>query len=238
MSFVATIEDPRVPTIQRWLDLNRRFRGNSTLRMLEYEKLAEIELTGVVLDLGGGEKARYKEYLPDTIGEYVSVNIDPDIEPTHLIVPGEILPLEDNSIDNCITFNTLEHVYDAKFLIQEMQRVLKPGGKLFITVPWIFGIHGHPDDYTRYTPSWWAMALEEAGYSKAQILPLVWGRYSAAATICGPRGLFVGARTHMLHLHDVLYAAIRFSGTGGVYSGKRGQRICNVAPGHFITAVK
>lgn len=238
MSFVATIEDPRVPTIRRWRNLNRRFCGNSTLRMLEYEKLSELELTGVVLDLGGGDNARYKVYLPDTIEKYVSVNIDPDIAPTHLIEPGEKLPIDDNSIDNCISLNTLEHVYDAKFLIAEIHRVLKPGGKFFITVPWIFTVHGHPDDYSRHTPSWWNQTLKDTGYASANIMPLIWGRQSTAVSITGFRGIFVGLRKHIAHLKDIIYAKLMFSKTGGVYSGKRGQRICNVAPGHFITAVK
>ncbi len=238
MAFNSTIEDPKLPTLGRWIELNRRFPNNSTLRMLEYEKLSSIELTGKVLDLGGGKNARYKKYLPATISELVSINIDKNIDPTFLIRPGEKFPLEDNSIDSCITLNTLEHVYDPKFLIEEILRVLKPGGKVHITVPWIFRIHGHPDDFSRFTPSWWAQALQDTGYSNATILPLIWGRYSTAASISGIRGLFKGIRNHSIHLNDIIYAFFRFVGTDAKYTGKRGQRICNVASGHFITAQK
>ncbi len=237
MSYSFSVIDPPLPTFGRWIDLNRRFNGNSTLRMLEYEKLSAEELTGKVLDLGGGGNARYVNLLSEGI-EYVSANIDPEIDPTYLITPGENLPIEDDSIDCCITLNTLEHVYDPKFLLCEIHRVLKPGGKVVISVPWMFRIHGHPDDYSRRTPSWWNQALAEAGFSKGELTPLVWGRYSVAASICGIRGVFKRLRNHILHLRDALYATVFFTRTEGKYAGRRGERICAVAPGQYIVAWK
>ena len=206
--------------------------------MLEYELLMQLDIRGSLLDLGGGERAMYHQYLPKKIDEYFSVNIDPNINPTHLVKPGEKLPFDDNSMDNCLSLNTLEHVYDDQFLIQEIFRVLKPGGTFFITVPWMFAVHGHPDDYSRHTPSWWKQVLSDAGYSSASILPLIWGRHSTSASITGWRGIFVGLRKHIAHLKDIFYAKMMFSSKEGTYSGKRGQRICNIAPGHFITAIK
>lgn len=229
--------DPALPTIGRWVSLCRRFPGVSTIRKLEYEKLTAIDLKGKVLDVGGGNKARYMHHLPSDI-EYDSVNIDPEMEPTWQVEPGEKLQIENDVFDNCISMNTLEHVYDPKPLISEMFRVLKPGGKVHITVPWMFRIHGHPDDFTRASPSWWKTTMQETGFRETTILPLVWGRYSTASTISNFRGLLKKTRNHMTHLRDVLYARCVFFGSGGRYTGRRGQRICNVALGHFITATK
>ena len=229
--------DPDMPSIGRWISLNRKHPRHSTLRMLEYEALEKMELKGTLLDVGGGENSRYRKNLPSEI-EYSSVNIDPDINPTWLVEPGKKLPIKSNTFDMCMSMNTLEHVYDPKFLVGEIFRILKPGGKVIITVPWIFCIHGHPDDYTRATPSWWRTTLEDTGFSSGEVQPLVWGRYSTAASISGYRmGLF-GLRRHFTHFKDFVYAAITIHNTNGKYSGKRGQRICNVAPGHFIVAVK
>ena len=80
--------------------------------------------------------------------------------------------------------------------------------------------------------------MQEAGFRETAILPLVWGRYSTASTISNFRGLLKKIRNHMTHMRDVLYAFCVFRGTGGCYAGRRGQRICNVALGHFITASK
>jgi len=229
--------EPSLLTISRWIALNRRFPGNSTLRKLEYEKLLDTTIAGSVLDLGGGNKSRYRKTLPAGI-EYSSVNIDPDIEPTWQVEPGETLPIEDGVFDVCISMNTLEHVFDPRFLIGEIHRTLKPGGMVHITVPWIFRIHGHPDDFTRVTPNWWRVVLEDAGFAEMEVTPLVWGRYSTASSISGFRGLFKRTRNHIPHLRDVLYASLMFRNGEGRYVGQRGQRICAVALGHFISAMK
>lgn len=229
--------DPQLPSLRRWLALNRKYPKESTLRMMEYELLSKVPLKGKVFDLGGGNKAKYRSILPESI-EYSSANIDPDIEPTWLVKPGEPLPVNDAKFDCCITMNTLEHVYDPAALVREIHRVLKNGGTVHITIPWIFRIHGHPDDFTRPTPSWWQKTLEDAGFSSAEVTPLVWGRYSTGASIVGIRGLFKGLRRHIVHMQDCLYAFFVFRNTNGKYCGRRGQRVCNVAPGHFISATK
>lgn len=48
---------------------------------------------------------------------------------------GEVLPFEDESFDLITSYQTLEHVQDVKGCIQEMLRVLKRGGVLYIRAP-------------------------------------------------------------------------------------------------------
>jgi len=232
-----TLKEPDLPSVARWISLSKRFPRQSTLRMLEYEALEKVQLKGTVLDIGGGDKSKYRQSLGNEI-EYSSVNIDPSINPTWLTKPGEKLPIENNMFDTCISLNTLEHVYDPKFLIGEILRVLKPGGCAYITVPWIFRIHAHPDDYGRYTPSWWRQTCENAGFSEMEILPLIWGRYSTGASITGIRGLSKLLSNTIVHVKDVMYANLTIRGTNGKYSGSRAERICAVAPGYFIKVVK
>jgi len=49
--------------------------------------------------------------------------------------PGERLPFPPNSFDVVYSCNVLEHVQDPSVVLQEMSRVLKPGGMLHLTVP-------------------------------------------------------------------------------------------------------
>jgi len=44
-------------------------------------------------------------------------------------------PYKDNFFDVCICFDVLEHVPDANIFLQEIKRVLKKGGKVFLIVP-------------------------------------------------------------------------------------------------------
>jgi SAM-dependent methyltransferase len=228
---------PQLPGLRRWRRLFRNFAGNSEIRVLEYELLARQKIVGKVLDVGGGKKSRTRNYLPKELNPD-SVNIDPAIEPTHLIMPGDGFPMADDSYDGAVCLNTLEHVYDAKGILAETQRVLKPGATLYITVPFMFRIHAHPDDYFRGTPSWWRQALEDTGYSKAELTPLVWGRNVAAGMIGGYRGLLPKRWSmHLAHLKDIAYAKLMFAGKS-TYEGKRGERVCAVSAGWFIAATK
>ncbi len=226
---------PPVPTLARWLRLYRTHPGHSIIRVLEYENLAREPLAGRVLDVGGGRNARYVEILPEGL-QLESVNIDPKIAPTHLIEPGAPFPVPSDSFDHAICLNTLEHIYDAAPVLDEAYRALKPGGTMIITVPWIFRIHGHPDDYLRATPSWWRETIERAGFARLELRPLVWGRKTSAGSISGYGGLLRRTRFHLAHLLDWLYArAVIRSGT---YTGRRGERICGVSVGWYMVATK
>jgi SAM-dependent methyltransferase len=45
------------------------------------------------------------------------------------------LPLKNASIDVVVSFETIEHVADARALVEEVRRVLKPGGRLVLSTP-------------------------------------------------------------------------------------------------------
>ena len=63
------------------------------------------------------------------------------------------LPIANYNIDIIISLAVLEHVPDPKAIADEIYRVLKPGGKIFIYIPFIQGYHASPYDYQRYTIS-------------------------------------------------------------------------------------
>lgn len=226
---------PPVPTLARWARLYRKHPGHSVIRVLEYENLETQPLAGRVLDIGGGRNARYTSLLPNGL-QIESVNIDPSIAPTHLIEPGAPFPVANDSFDHAICLNTLEHIYDSAPILAEIHRALKPGGSAIITVPWMFRIHGHPDDFLRATPSWWRETIERAGFSRLELRPLVWGRKTTAGSISGHGGLMRRTRFHLAHLMDWLYAALVIRGT--TYDGRRGERICGVSVGWYMVATK
>jgi SAM-dependent methyltransferase len=227
--------DPACPSLTRWRDLSSRFPGQSVLRQLQYEHLSKLTLSGAVLDVGGGQNAQYIPLLksPESL---CSVNIDAKIEPTHLVEPGQPLPFADNSFDCVISLNTLEHIYDAAAVLRETFRVVKPGGKVHVTVPFMFRIHGHPDDYFRATPSWWRETFERVGFSELELAPLVWGRSSTRNLTPGTGGPFRKLRKHVCMMTDVLTAKLLFRTE--YMTGRRARRICGTSPGWFMTGFK
>ncbi|MBY0450998.1 MAG: class I SAM-dependent methyltransferase [Cyanobacteria bacterium] len=72
---------------------------------------------------------------------------------SHLEIVGDAqqLPFVDNSLDAIVCESMLEHVANPTQVIAEMQRVLKPGGKIYVLMPFMFQFHAAPHDYTRFT---------------------------------------------------------------------------------------
>lgn len=108
-------------------------------------------LHGIVLDVGGGRPA-----LLDAVWERnarrlrVDVSLDrrPDVN-----ADATSLPFRSASVDGVVMCELLEHVPFPQGVVAEAHRVLRPGGLLLGSVPFIMGLHGDPDDFFRYTES-------------------------------------------------------------------------------------
>ena len=64
---------------------------------------------------------------------------------------GFSIPFDDNTFDSILCTEVLEHAVDPEILIQEMKRVTKNDGMIFLTVPSMWGEHEIPYDFRRYT---------------------------------------------------------------------------------------
>lgn len=62
------------------------------------------------------------------------------------------LPLSDNQVDCFVCNAILEHVPYPDLAVSEMFRALKPRGQIWVEVPFMQFEHGHPMDFTRWTP--------------------------------------------------------------------------------------
>jgi SAM-dependent methyltransferase len=70
------------------------------------------------------------------------------------------LTFADGSVGTIICLETLEHVADPLRAVQEMHRILAPGGVMAISSLMFFPIHAHPWDYWRFTPEAFSLLLE------------------------------------------------------------------------------
>jgi SAM-dependent methyltransferase len=73
------------------------------------------------------------------------------------------LPFADGTFDTVVSFETLEHVTDSTTMIAELRRVVKPGGAVIISVPFLWGEHCQPYDYFRFTTFGLRHLFESAG---------------------------------------------------------------------------
>lgn len=100
---------------------------------------------GMVLDFGAGLKF-VNDYHPSVI----NLEIEP-YPTTDIVAAGQRLPFPDNSFEGVFSFAVLEHVSDPFQCAREIARVLKPGGKVCIGVPFVFHEHGYPEHYYNMT---------------------------------------------------------------------------------------
>ena len=90
------------------------------------------------------------------------------------------LPVRDESVQNVLMFNLLEHVYNFESLSREAYRVLQKGGNCYIFVPFLHRIHEDPNDYFRYSAQALSRFLKEAGFEKVEVESLGFGPFTTA----------------------------------------------------------
>jgi ubiquinone/menaquinone biosynthesis C-methylase UbiE len=68
-----------------------------------------------------------------------------------IVSPLHSIPRPDGTFDTILCIAVLEHVENPEEVTAEMSRVLKPGGYLVATVPFLQPEHKIPTDFQRYT---------------------------------------------------------------------------------------
>ena len=223
--------DIRAPSFKRYKKLFFNKKENlSILRVLQYEMLKQAYLGKKVLDFGGGDKAKYRHFL--SCESYQSINIDPDIQPTWIIQVRETFPSPANHYDTVISLNVFEHVYDVKFVLEEIYKSLKPDGNLIFSTPFLYPIHAHPNDYFRPTDSWIKETLVSLGFKNISITPLVWGKFSTAITASG-------STTRRILIHSSLIADLLYLYLRRFLKKKPlNDNLSHIAMGYFVEAFK
>jgi ubiquinone/menaquinone biosynthesis C-methylase UbiE len=82
------------------------------------------------------------------------------------------IPVPEASFDVILCTEVLEHVPEPIRAVQELARILNPGGRLLLTAPLGSGLHQEPYHfYGGYTPHWYQKFLAEAGFEEIVVEP-------------------------------------------------------------------
>ncbi len=147
-----------MPTENDWvLDLKTRIKRNrrlatfifyltdlAYLNLRERARFLSASTSGMRLNLGAGFRSSPPGFLGVDREAYPGIDTVADLT---------ALPFRDDSVDAILCEMVLEHVPDSDAAIRECLRVLRPGGRVYLALPFLWPYHASPHDYKRWTVS-------------------------------------------------------------------------------------
>jgi SAM-dependent methyltransferase len=101
---------------------------------------------GRTLEVGAYGRPSYGRLFPNRVG--IDIRPGPGVDKVASVYD---LPFADGEFDVVLCMSVLEHLEEPARAIVQMKRVLKGGGRIIVSVPFLFPIHDAPGDYWRFT---------------------------------------------------------------------------------------
>lgn len=110
-------------------------------------------VNGAILEIGSkdyGSTVPFRDHIRHR--EYVGLDMSPG---KGVDVVGDLSQglcgLAEGRFDLIICCSVLEHVDKPWLMARNIVRLMRPGGSLFMSVPWVWRYHPYPDDYFRFS---------------------------------------------------------------------------------------
>lgn len=164
-------------------------------RELMSEIINYVERDSCVLDLGCGPR---DQAIPIQYLEYKYVGIDISNKAADILADAHAIPFHNESFDCVFSYAVLEHLYNPFVVINEVQRVLKPGGIYIGTVS-----QGEPfhNSYFHHTP-WGIVSLVSS--TKGMKIIRMWASRSTLKSLA-VMGSYPKIIKFILHIVDKIH---------------------------------
>jgi SAM-dependent methyltransferase len=111
-------------------------------------QVASLAPQALILDVGAGRG----DFADLFVGRnYLTLDVYPYPEVDIVCDLTQVNPFRPQSFDAILLMNVVEHVYDTRALLRPLVEMLKPGGVILVTIPFMVKIHQAPVDFVRYT---------------------------------------------------------------------------------------
>lgn len=189
-------------------------------------------MKGIVVDLGGGRKrGNFREPSGAT---WLVLDRAREFYP-HILGDAQSIPLRSNAVDCVKCTELLEHVEYPERILEEISRILKPGGTLILSSPFIFGIHSDPHDFQRFTDEKLGRMLEGSFH----ILTLKkQGLYFTVLAYMIKQGVLSSKSRHRIFFYWLLPILDLLAKLDDLASVKNSRFMSSFTTGFFVLAVK
>lgn len=127
---------------------------------------AEVPNGSMVLDAGAGE-APYESLFRHASYEAADFKRVPGKKYTEQTYVCDLasIPVEDARYDFVVFNQVMEHLPEPLLVLNELKRVLKPGGRMIYSAPFFYEEHEKPYDFYRYTQFGVRHLFDKAGFT-------------------------------------------------------------------------
>lgn len=153
----------RRPGLRRWF--------SPAVRGLEQTARTAIarHASGAAIDVGCGAMP-YRPDLEAAASSYASLDIEPRTSGLdYQCSVTDMSPVGDAAYDTALCSEVLEHVAEPDVAVNELARILSPGGHLIVTVPFLARLHEEPHDFQRFTEHGLRRLLVEGGFDVVEV---------------------------------------------------------------------
>lgn len=171
-----------------------------------------------VLDVGSadGPSVAFIDKRIGTSGKKTSMDIEPEgLKEDDILGSVEEIPIESEIFDIVSAFDVIEHVKDENKALDEIYRVLKPGGILMLSVPayqWAWSKHDEKvHHYRRYTSGRLTAAVRQSGFHDVEATYAFFGTFPLFAlqrTAAKLKGEFAGEAPQVSPMQEKILMAL------------------------------
>jgi peptidoglycan/LPS O-acetylase OafA/YrhL/SAM-dependent methyltransferase len=157
-------------------------------------------LEGRTLDVGCGRQ-QYRKFL--NCREYLGVDWALASRPP-AVADVTRIPFRDRAFDSALCTEVLEHLPEPGRCLDEIRRVVKPGGVVLFTVPMTMYTHSEPHDFYRYTEFGLRYLLEKHGFDVVTLR-----RLGGVVSVMASHGISLGCDAIANRLEHTVFSRIR-----------------------------
>ena len=163
-------------------------KKNTLLRVLQICECLDVKLFGLSVEFGAisNKNKTFSNFVTGKSKFHYSNKVSNKKLNIFFSDLTKKLKIPTKKYDNVIIFNVLEHLPEYKTAFSEIYRILKKGGKIVGSVPFIYQLHAAPNDYFRFSRQFFELNLKKYRFKKVKVKSLGFGPFIASYSLLYP----------------------------------------------------